>query len=415
MERKIRRQDSIPGYLYALDGLRAVALLMIFFFHSWQQTWISFNIQLRPGVYLFNLDLIQRFGYFAIDAFFVLSGFGLFYPIARSMFKEAEPVDWKTFFIKRLRRIYPAYVLMLLILLIFPVMSWGTTKEMAPLELFKHFGSHLLFIHTFWDKTLGTTISTAWTMGIEVQFYVIFPLIARLFKKKPGWSFAGLLVVSQVLRMITISSENTSMVMQARVWLYLDVFAWGMFAAWLVVWIRNNIQKIERLRGWMTAISAASVVLVWYLMQWQSKITMPQGMDTSVYFRMGLRPLLDGAFALFLVSACYSFRFWEQKIWGNRFFVFLSTISYSFYLWHQNLYIFFKRVNIPYSAQNPVMGDRAAMDGLLLLCAAASLLIAAASTYLVELPIARYGYLGCLKKCKEKIGQWLSVFGKRRG
>lgn len=412
MENRIRRQDSIPGYLYALDGLRAVALLMIFFFHSWQQTWISFNIELRPGVYLFNLDLIQRFGYFAIDAFFVLSGFGLFYPIARSMFGEAEPINWKTFFIKRLRRIYPAYVIMLLVLLIFPVMSWGTTEGMSAMELLKHFGSHLLFIHTFWEETQGTTISTAWTMGIEVQFYVIFPVIAWLMKKKPVWSFVGLLVVSQILRVLTIANENTSMVMQARVWLYLDVFAWGMIASYFVVWARNKLQNLDRLRVWMTAISAVSLVLVWYLMKWISTVSMPDGMDVSVYFRMVLRPLLDGAFALFLVSACYSFKFWERKIWGNRLFVFLSTISYSFYLWHQNIYIFLKRVNIPYSTQNPVMGDRAAMDGLLLLCAAASLLIASASTYLIELPIARYGYAGCIKKCREGVKKVWSKIAK---
>lgn len=292
-------------------------------------------------------------------------------------------------------------ILGILAVLIFPVMSWGVPENPTFTELLKHYGSHLLFIHNFWSDTLGSTISTAWTMAVEVQFYLLFPLIAWLFKKKPGFTFAALLIVSQILRMLTVSSKNTSMMMQGRVWLYLDVFAWGMIAAYVVVWIRNNIKNIDRLRPIMTAISAACIILVFFLMKWQTRVVMPKGMEVSVYFRMMLRPLLDGAFAVFLASTCYSLKFWEQKIWGNRLFVFLSTISYSFYLWHQNLYIFFKRVNIPYSAQNPVMGDRAAMDGLFLICAAASLIIASLSTYLIEQPIAKYGYIGAFKRCRE--------------
>ena len=42
---------------------------------------------------------------------------------------------------------------------------------------------HLLFIHNFDSHTIGTTISTAWTMSIEVQFYVLFPLICIPFRK----------------------------------------------------------------------------------------------------------------------------------------------------------------------------------------------------------------------------------------
>lgn len=102
------RQSDIPGYLYALDGMRAISLIFIVIFHTFQQSWIFYNLKISPDKYLFNFEIFQRYGYVAIDSFFVLSGFCLFYPIARSMFGECEFRGWKNFFIKRARRIYPS-------------------------------------------------------------------------------------------------------------------------------------------------------------------------------------------------------------------------------------------------------------------------------------------------------------------
>ena len=84
------RQSDIPGYLYALDGMRAISLIFIVIFHTFQQSWIFYNLKISPDKYLFNFEIFQRYGYVAIDSFFVLSGFCLFYPIARSMFGECE-------------------------------------------------------------------------------------------------------------------------------------------------------------------------------------------------------------------------------------------------------------------------------------------------------------------------------------
>ena len=95
------RQSDIPGYLYALDGMRAISLIFIVIFHTFQQSWIFYNLKISPDKYLFNFEIFQRYGYVAIDSFFVLSGFCLFYPIARSMFGECEFRGWKNFFIKR--------------------------------------------------------------------------------------------------------------------------------------------------------------------------------------------------------------------------------------------------------------------------------------------------------------------------
>ena len=399
-----KRQDKIPGYLYALDGLRAVSLIFIVMFHTWQQSWIYANLQLTKTVKLFDLEIIQRYGYVAIEAFFVLSGFCLFYPIARDMFGESKFTGWKQFFIKRVRRIYPSYVLMLILLLIFPKLSWVVYDLNNTADVAKHFISHLFFVHTWDSATLGSTISTAWTMGIEVQFYVLFPLICIPFRKKPLATFIGMLIIGQGLRLYLAGNTDISpMVIQAVTPAYLDVFGWGMISAYFVVYARNKIKCMDSLKLCMTIMSALCVVLAVGYMYWLKGIRFPQGYSGDVYFRFLYRGVFSALIAGFIFTSCFSYDFWQKKIWGNKFFVFLSSISYTVYLWHQNIYILLKNVNIPYSAKNPVMSDRTAMEGMVFICITASLIIGTLVTKYVENPISKYGYKGCIIKLADTL------------
>ena len=101
------RKNDIPGYLYALDGMRALSLIFIVMFHTFQQSWIFYNLKIGPNKYLFNFEIFQRYGYVAIDSFFVLSGFCLFYPIARDMFSESKFQGWKNYILICRRNVRP--------------------------------------------------------------------------------------------------------------------------------------------------------------------------------------------------------------------------------------------------------------------------------------------------------------------
>ena len=388
-----------------MDGLRAISVILIFIFHNWQASWIAYKIALPSGKYLFDFEIFQRYGYIAIDSFFVLSGFGLFYPIARAMFGEAKQASWKEFYIKRARRILPAYYIMLFILLLFPVFSYNIYNTSSWSDIIKHFGTHMTFTHIYNDSTIGSTISTAWTLGIEAAFYVFFPLISSVFRKNPVLSFIMMFIIGQTARIITVGCFNiNSQAVNSFPLLYIDIFGWGMLSAYFVVYARNKLKHIDRIKAFMTVLSILSLVIVYYFIKWMSKIDF-NGYDTDgpTAFRMLYRFIADGAFAVFLFTTSFSYKLWERKIWGNKFFIYLSTISYSFYLWHQNVHIFLKKINVPYTVQNPVMNDRAAMDGFVFLSVVISLLIATASTYLIEIPISRYGFMGCIRKIKGTI------------
>ena len=394
------REERIPGYLYALDGLRAISLILILMYHTWQHSWIFYDFRLSANINLNGLVLFQRYGFVAIDAFFVLSGFCLFYPIARDMFGERPFGGWKDFFVKRLRRIYPSYVLMLVLLVIFPSLSWITNNISDPRGIARHFFSHLFFVHNLADDTLGSMISTAWTMPIEVQFYLIFPLLCIPFRKKPVATFCAMSLVGVGLRLALLCCTDISrLVIQAIPFCYLDVFGCGMISAYFVVYARNRLKNLRAIRVPMTLLSAACLAAGVGYTIWLSQMRLPQGVSGGdAYFRFLYRGLFAACMAGFLFTACFSCDFWEKKLWGNRFFVFLSSISYTVYLWHQNIYIFLKRFNIPYTTADPVMNDRAAMEGMVFLCLSASLIIGVLVTKYIEGPIVKYGYRGVARR-----------------
>ncbi len=399
------RQRSIDGYLPALDGLRAICTILIFAFHNWQQTWLSAKWNL--GGHLINLEPLQRYGYIAIDAFFVLSGFGLFYPIARNMFGECGVISWRDFYRKRARRILPGYYFMLLILLIFPVLSYNTYNIHSAADIFKHFGLHALFLHIYRPETLGSVISTAWTLGIEAAFYVFFPFLSALFHKKPIPVFAAMFVLSQSLRLLTAMNPKVDIFVMVNPLLYIDVFGCGMLAAYAVVFARNRLRFISCIRIPLTLISILCLVGIYYYTLWMGSAYM-EGLDGASYHRLLYRWIPSGLFALFLFSASYSVKGW-QRFWGNRFFAWLSTISYSFYLWHQNIHIALKKLHIPPTTTNPVMQDKHAMILFLILSIVLSLAAATFSTYCIEQPITKYGFLGCMRRMTSTVKHFFGL------
>lgn len=406
------RSKDIPGYLYALDGLRAVSVILIFIFHLWQQSWIYWRLEIAPGKYLFDFVLLQRFGYVAIDLFFVISGFCLFYPIAREMFGEAHRTSWKEFYKKRARRILPSYYLMLLLTVLFPAIAYMPSTINDASDVFRHFITHATFTHGLNDSTQGSLISTAWTMAIEVPFYIIFPAIAYFFRKKPILTFGVLAVLTEVVRLWAVTTFRGGPAFQANPVFYIDIFAYGMISAYAVVWFRNRVQDRDRVKLPMLLLSILSLVLIYQFIIWMSNASSQQ-FDAPLAFRMAYRPILAFGGALFLFSTCFTYRFWEKNIWGNRLFVFISTISYNFYLWHQNINIALRKAGIPYTTAAKPQDDRQAMDGFSLLSVVLSLFVASAITFLFEAPISKYGFKGYIIKIKELVSVgWRKITAK---
>jgi len=143
--------------LHGLDHLRAFAIGFVFIYHYGR-------IFYAPE----TLTDIGKFGWTGVDLFFVLSG----YLIASNLFAEisTQGINLRVFFTKRTFRIIPAYLVILLLYFFFP--SFREREALAPLWKYFTFTQNIGL-----DVRYQGTFSHAWSLCVEEQFYLVFPLL----------------------------------------------------------------------------------------------------------------------------------------------------------------------------------------------------------------------------------------------
>ncbi len=171
-----------------LDTLRGIAIALVFAFHSlgpsfgvdhlaWSGWLRDFSSVRRSFLALLPASL----GWSGVAIFFVVSGFCIHLSHERSRRK-----GFKVFFIRRFFRIYPPYLLALAFFaFVFP---W-TRLKLGFLDNAAQFGSHALLIHNFDDKYFFGINPAFWSIAVEVQLYLLFPLLLWL-TRRVGWSGA---------------------------------------------------------------------------------------------------------------------------------------------------------------------------------------------------------------------------------
>ncbi|WP_083593708.1 acyltransferase [Aurantimonas sp. 22II-16-19i] len=165
------------------DILRSLAILLVMLVHL--------PLNATPGI----LVGVREYGWLGVDIFFVLSG----YLIGTQLFKEiarSGTFDFKSFYLRRAFRIFPAFFVVLALYALFPVLRDNPT--MQPLWKFATFTVNLGF-----DPREGNAFSQAWTLAVEEQFYLVLPLLVLLLYKRvsTGWilALAGMLTLGGIV------------------------------------------------------------------------------------------------------------------------------------------------------------------------------------------------------------------------
>lgn len=164
-------EDNSTHTLPALDGLRALAILLVVWHHLYRWGAGDWNIWKQP-----ILRSSADFGFIGVLLFFVLSGFLLFLPYARALVGGAPwPSTW-SFYRRRALRILPVYFVALAVLALLVAVA----HAMHPWMLHGFIFSFLLLQNM--SVSASTLVSVLdgplWTLAIEWQFYLILPLIA---------------------------------------------------------------------------------------------------------------------------------------------------------------------------------------------------------------------------------------------
>ena len=153
------------GYMPAADGFRVLCVLLVAWFHIWQQSWLTPAAQIGP-IHI-NLLPLVRTGYLMVDMMLLLSGFLLFLPYARTRVNGETLPDIETFYKKRAVRIIPAYYLCLFIILFtqaLPNHAYVSWRHFV-LDLL----GHLTFTHNLtYEGYIGTNLNgVLWTMAVD--------------------------------------------------------------------------------------------------------------------------------------------------------------------------------------------------------------------------------------------------------
>ena len=378
--KKTRGPD--PGYAAAGDLLRVLSIALIAWFHIWQQSWLSPTLTLGG----FNIDLTPwvRTGYMLVDLMLVLSGFLAYLPYAN---RAERPTG--EFFIRRALRILPSYWLCLGVMLLLAV----TAPDFRdPGRLAYDLLAHLGFIHNLWGFSYNASRLNAvlWTLAVEVQFYLLLPALAPVFRKHPLITWAAMTGAGLSFMFIwTLPMADTTLFVN-RLPNMLVVYANGMLAAHLYAALAGVEKHRLRVAVGGTLVCAACAWGVAAIMREQSHAA---GYEMIRVGQLRWRWLLSLCGAGFLLGGSLSFRPVRLAI-SNPFVRFLSGISYNFYIWHQWLAVKLKEWRIPaYSSpENPnVAGEMPWQLHYTLLCFAAALLVAGIITYAVEKPCAKAG------------------------
>jgi peptidoglycan/LPS O-acetylase OafA/YrhL len=296
---------SHPKYRADIDGLRAAAVLAVVFFHAF--------------------PMWGRGGFAGVDVFFVISGFListiLFGNLENNRFSLIE------FYSRRVRRIFPSLFVVMLTIAVF---GWFALMAIEYQQLGKHIAGGAGFISNlilwneigYFDNASETKpLLHLWSLGIEEQFYIFWPLIIwAAWKKRVHflWVAVLLALVSFVLNMkgIRTNAIATFYSPQTR--------AWELLTGGVLAWI-----SLHR-KGWVAGS------------QWRSHLQSLLGLGLLMagFVLISKETPFPGWRALFptvgtvLLIAAGPQALVNRWILSNRTFVWFGLISYPLYLWH---------------------------------------------------------------------------------
>ena len=376
------------GRMAAPDVLRVFSIFIVAWFHIWQQSWLDPGFFI--GKYYVNLQNVVRHGYMMVDEMLLLSGFLLALPVARRALAgtPAEAVEPpEAFYRKRFWRIVPSYYLVVMLMLI-----WALPQGLyrSGWAILKDLWAHLTFTHTlFYDSYLLTPLSgVLWTLAVEVQFYLLWPLIARAYVRRPGRTCLVLVALAFSYRAWVYGESDCSMYFN-QLPAQLDLYACGMGAAWLLARMEREGMPADKHRRVIAPVGMA-LCLIGML-----GIMYVQPIGDYEAIRHGQ---MDGRLPLGLLGGCFLLCGCMAptrlaKALGNPVTRFLADISFNFYMTHQFLALRLKDLHIPpYRAELPNQAYEQPWQLLYTLaCFGFAVLLSAGLTYLWERPIRRIG------------------------
>lgn len=378
----------------AADVLRVIWVGLVAWFHVWQFSWLAPVVELGPIRMDFNVWV--RTGYIQVDQMLMLSGFLLALPYLRSREQGTPWPGWKDFYFKRAVRILPSYWASLFIVLAVYTLCGGRYSGIGAMVY--DLAMHLGFVHNLsYASSAATPLNgVLWTLAVEVQFYLFFPLLIRGFVRRPFACYGLMVAAAWLYRMGFVAQLEDSSMYFNRLPAMLDVYANGMMGCWLYVKLAHRLKDRPGAGLAGLAVGIAAIWGIYALLESQAALAAGQVRRMGQMERRYLLSLL-GALCLIGLSCSTG---WLRRAMSCKLVMFLSGISFNYYIWHQYVAAQLLKWGIPPSAyEHPnKAGDLAWQLGYTALSFGAALLAAWLMTRFLERPAANWAW----KKRRQK-------------
>ena len=299
-----------PTYRPDIDGLRAVAVLLVVFHHAFPQ--------------------VLKGGFIGVDVFFVISGFLISTIIFQSL--EQGEFSFLDFYKRRVKRIFPALSLVLIASF---VCGWFVLLPADYKQLGKHMAAGAAFVSNFafWSESgyfdSGSKLKPLlhlWSLGIEEQYYIFWPFIVLYAWKRKISLFKVCLVILAISFAINIFTAKNNAV--AAFYSPLSRF-WELLIGSVLAYTSMQTAKTPKSAtagNWTAWAGVALLAIGVYLINPERRF--------------------PGFWALFPTLAAYLLikagpkAWFNQYVLSNKLLVWIGLISFPLYLWHWPIFVF---------------------------------------------------------------------------
>lgn len=242
-------------YFENLDGLRFFCFLAVFFFHSFITEIPA--IADSDGYHIVKNEVFAN-GFLGVNFFFVLSGFLITYLLIEEKNLKGK-IDIPKFWLRRILRIWPLYYLCVMIgFFVFPAIksiAGGLPEESANIWYYLAFISNFDYIKNGLPDAPG--LGVLWSVAIEEQFYLVWPVILSLFPVRNFWiPFVTIILGSFVFRAYNIDEDKLH---EMHTLSCIGDMAIGASGAWLY-------HQRKKFSSFIENLSTPAIVLIYVLL-----------------------------------------------------------------------------------------------------------------------------------------------------
>lgn len=351
-------------YMAGLDGLRAIAVLGVIAYHL--------NLSFLPG------------GFLGVGVFFVLSGY-LISNLLSAEWEKNDKIDFKNFWAKRARRLFPALLIMVVLIVgyitLFLSNRLPSIKGDTISSILYYNNWYLIFRHVSYFAKFGppSPFGHMWSLSVEGQFYLIWPLLIVLgfrYIKNKNMLFilTVILALTSAIAMTLIYKPGVD---PSRVYYGTDTRAFALLigSALALIWpsqkLKENIKKKQRIfLDSIGIIGLIIVILMFFVIN-----------EYDPFLYQGGMLVLTIATAVLIASLAHPSTIIGKAL-GCKPLRWLGARSYGIYLWHYPII----------ALTNPLVNTHGINIWRVILQVSASIIVAAISWKYVEEPI-RHGAL----------------------